>query len=109
MIAAFGDVGWSFHPALRSHIGVVQEEAEVKAVLLWEWLNQMVSAGVLEGWMSSVWEQAAALGNSRMRELRSMTLWLLFGEMVLLRVHKVVWRSEEFLAAINVMLLCEQV
>lgn len=54
MIAAFGDVGWSFHPALRSHIGVVQEEAEVKAVLLWEWLNQMVSAGVLEGWMSSV-------------------------------------------------------
>ena len=54
MIAAFGDVGWSFHPALRSHIGVVQEEAEVKAVLLWEWPNLMAWVGVLEGWMSSV-------------------------------------------------------
>jgi hypothetical protein len=68
MIAAYGDFGWSFHPALRSHIDVVQEEVEVKAVLLWEWLNQMVSAGVLEGWMSSVWEPAAALESSRMRE-----------------------------------------
>ena len=54
MMAVFEGVGWNFHPALRSHIGVVQEEAEVKAVLLWKWLNQMVSAGVLEGWMSSV-------------------------------------------------------
>ena len=68
MIAALVDVGWSFHPALRSHTDVVQEEVEVKVVLLWEWLNQMVSAGVLEGWMSRVWEQAAALENSRMRE-----------------------------------------
>jgi hypothetical protein len=67
MIAALGDVGWGFHPALRSHIGVVQEEAEVKVVLLWEWPNLMASAGVLEGWMSSVWEQAAALESSRMR------------------------------------------
>ena len=68
MIAVLGDVGWDFHPALRSRIAAGQEEAEVKAVLLWEWLNLMASVGVLEGWMSSAWEQAAVLESSRMRE-----------------------------------------
>jgi hypothetical protein len=54
MIVAPEDVGWIFHPALRSHIAAVQEEEAVKVVLLWEWPNLMASVGVLEGWMSSV-------------------------------------------------------
>ena len=54
MIAAFGDVGWSFHPALRSHVAADREEVEGEVDLLWEWLNQMVSVGELEGLMSSV-------------------------------------------------------
>jgi hypothetical protein len=55
MIAVLEGVGWSFHPAPRSHIAAaVREEAEVKAVLLWEWPNLMAWVGVLEGWMSSV-------------------------------------------------------
>jgi hypothetical protein len=67
MIAGTADSDWSFHPALR-YTAAVQEAAEVKVVLLWEWPNQMVWAGVLEGWMSSVWEQAAVRESSRMRE-----------------------------------------
>jgi hypothetical protein len=67
MIAGTDDSDWNFHPALR-YTAAVQEAAEVKVVLLWEWPNQMVWVGVLEGWMSSVWEQAAVLESSRMRE-----------------------------------------
>ena len=73
-VAASEDVGWNSRPALRFHVAAVQEEVEGEADLLWEWLNQMVSVGVLEGLMSIVWEQAAVLDCWRMRELKSMTL-----------------------------------